>query len=108
MHIQLYNLQFSKLDFDPSLSFIVGNPRKCVGVTHELFLWYALFCPYLCYNLFNVSVVYMCVLMFYLLNNTVYCVDYIVRSRVFVCMCVCERERERMVGEVLFNSLGSF
>jgi len=50
----------------------------------------------------------MCVLMFYLLNNTVYCVDYIVRSRVFVCMCVCERERERMVGEVLFNSLGSF
>lgn len=91
MHIQLYNLQFSKLDFDPNPSFIVINTRKCVGVMHELLLCCALFCPYLCYNLFNISGVYLCVLMFHLLNNTVYCLDYI------VCACVWVREREMWV-----------
>jgi hypothetical protein len=114
MHIHLYNLQFSKLDFDPDLSFIVINTRKYVGVMHELLLCHALFCPYLCYNLFSVSGVYLCVLMFHLLNNTVYCLDYIVCTCVYVCrgkcpwVCVWGKERERRVAEVLFNSAGSF
>jgi hypothetical protein len=107
MHIQLYNPQFAKLDFDPNLSFIVVNTRKCVGVMHELLLCHALFCPYLCYNLFNVSGVYLCVLMFHLLNNTVYCLDYVVCACVCVCVCVswevplsvcvCVRERDLTV-----------